>query len=82
MPIRGSFYLLGLPAQQAFSQPSDVVNDPDLTLNEKRAIPTSGRMTNSGSFFRYVARPQCVSNRIKNDLRVADINSRGDLTCR
>jgi hypothetical protein len=26
---------------QAFSQPSDVVNDPDLTLNEKRAILAS-----------------------------------------
>ena len=26
---------------QAFSHPSDVVNDPDLTLNEKRAILAS-----------------------------------------
>jgi hypothetical protein len=26
---------------QAFAQPSDVVNDPDLTLNEKRAILAS-----------------------------------------
>ena len=26
---------------QAFDQPSDVVNDPDLTLNEKRAILAS-----------------------------------------
>jgi len=27
---------------QAFSHPSDVVNDPDLTLNEKRAILAPG----------------------------------------
>lgn len=26
---------------QAFGHPSEVVNDPDLTLNEKRAILTS-----------------------------------------
>src|ERR1700716_4038556 len=30
-----------LPPAQAFSDPSDVVNDPDLTLNEKRAILAS-----------------------------------------
>ena len=38
----GSFDLDDLlhPAQ-AFSHPTDVVNDPDLTLNEKRAILAS-----------------------------------------
>jgi hypothetical protein len=30
-----------LHSAQAFSHPSDVVNDPDLTLNEKRAILAS-----------------------------------------
>ena len=28
---------------QAFNHPSEVVGDPDLTLNEKRAILASGR---------------------------------------
>jgi hypothetical protein len=41
-PRDGAFDLDDLlhPAQ-AFSQPSDVVDDPDLTLNEKRAILAS-----------------------------------------
>ena len=67
---------------QAFDRPSDVVNDPDLTLNEKRAILASWASDacaiEAGQAFRAVARGAPVPfDEIMDALRILDKQAQG-----